>query len=60
VASVNVLGDETVDVKVEPGMMVRLQRLLPYMIAVLGALIASTIILWARRVISERLREEYF
>jgi hypothetical protein len=30
------------------------------MIAVLGALIASTIILWARRVVSERLREEYF
>jgi hypothetical protein len=60
VVSVNVLGDETVDVTVEPGMMLRLRRFLPYMIAVFGALIASTIILWARRVVSERLREEYF
>jgi len=57
---VNVLGDETLEVKIEPGIVARVQRLSPYIVAVLGALIASTIILWARREISERLKEEYF
>jgi len=57
---VNILGDETLDVKVEPGIVARVQRLSPYIVAVLGVLIASTIILWARREISERLKEEYF
>ncbi len=57
---IDILGDETTNITVEPGIVIHLYRLSPYIVALSGVLVASTIILWARRVVVEKLKEEYF
>ena len=57
---VDVTGDTSEVVRVEPGLVAYLTRYSPYIAGLLGIAVVTVVVLWARRVVGERLREEYF